>query len=95
MCNELGCVDCDCCEEDRIDKILDINEGLIKSGMMDNIIKEAYTEVAKLTWLEELNNGVKLYLKVRGQTYSLEFDDKPDNLLEFKIEFKKNFDFKK
>ena len=46
MCNELGCVDCDCCEEDRIDKILDINEGLIKSGMMDKIIKEAYTEVA-------------------------------------------------
>jgi hypothetical protein len=56
---------------------------------------EQVVEIAKLTWLQELESGVKLYFKIRGLTYSLEWDDKPDDLLKFSIEFKKSFDFKK
>jgi hypothetical protein len=61
----------------------------------NEVFKRPYTEeiieVAKLTWLKELENGVKLYFKIRGVTYSLEWDDQPDDLIKFSIEFKKNF----
>lgn len=52
---------------------------------------EEVIEMAKLTWMEEFKNGTKMYFKVRGLTYSLEWDDKPDDLIKFSVEFKKGF----
>lgn len=52
---------------------------------------DATVPTAKLTWMKEFENGTKLYLKIRGQTYSVEWDKTPNNLVEFKFEFKKGF----